>query len=321
MPTLRLDRRDDSSTLQVKIAHALSSPANGIQSMLRGKPTRTPSGCLWTVPIVLDLAALIPDGSHHYIKPEQGRLVGVVRMLRDFGIVVVGVCNTPHELEMEAIRHLGLPLLMPKGVVPSDSLKVRLEDVIHMVLAKRQGCEEEEDESIDDFNDVGNSQPVLELPSQEEPTLVPHVESTENPNDAPEHLAPPQHEHQTTPSRPPQLPSNSFVYNGSVRSGQQVAADKGQALVVIGSVNSGGEVLSDGDIYIFGKLRGRALAGLACAHDAKIIATSFDPELICIGDTFTTVDNVKQFGLKRADVPAMVSLSSDGVLVVEEIIL
>ena len=321
MPTLRLDRRDDSSTLQLKITHALSSPANGIQSMLRGKPTRISSGYLWTVPIVLDLAALIPDGSHHYIKPEQGRLVGVVRTLRDFGIVVVGVCNTPHELEMEAIRQLGLPLLMPKGVTPSDSLKVRLEDVIHMVLAKRQECEEEEDHTIDDFDHVGNSQPVQELPSQEEPKLERHVESTENPNETLENRAPFQQEQQTPPSRPPQLPSNSFVYNGSVRSGQQVAADKGQALVVIGSVNSGGEVLSDGDIYVFGKLRGRALAGLAYSHEAKIIATSFDPELICIGDTFTTVDNVMQLGLKRADVPAMVSLSSEGVLVVEEIIL
>jgi septum site-determining protein MinC len=320
MPTLRLDRRDDSSTLQVKIAHALSSPANGIQSMLRGKPTRT-AGCLWTVPIVLDLAALIPDGSHHYIKPEQGRLVGVVRTLRDFGIVVVGVCNTPHELEMEAIQKLGLPLLMPKGVVPSDSLKVRLEDVVHMVLAKRQECAEDEDEAIIDFDDTANAQPVQELPSQEEPKVVRQVENNETPNETPENIAPPQHELQTPPPRQPPLPSNSFVFNGSVRSGQQVAADKGQALVIIGSVNSGGEVLSDGDIYVFGKLRGRALAGLACSHDAKIVATSFDPELICIGDTFTTVDNVKQFGLKRADVPAMVSLSSEGVLVVEEIIL
>ena len=68
---------------------------------------------------------------------------------------------------------------------------------------------------------------------------------------------------------PPPLPSNNvppdakFFY-GSVRSGQQVSADQPyQSLVVVGNVNSGGEVMTKANVYVFGRLKGRALAGLA----------------------------------------------------------
>ena len=312
MPTLRLDRRDNPASLQVKMAQALKQPAPsasvaGVKSMLRGKATRSGQ---WTVPIVLDLAALVPDGSPHYVKPEPGLLVGVVDCLRDFGIVVVGVTNTPRELETEAIQQLGLPSLMSKGVLNSTTLKVRLEEVVQMVLAK----EAQYERPAKEIETSATTSPKFEAaPIHEEPKEVPKVEITVTPNEQPKDTPPPpQHTN---------LPTNSFVYYGSVRSGQTVTADTGQALVVIGSVNSGGEVLSDGDIYVFGKLRGRALAGLACAKDTKIMATSFDPELICIGDTFTTVDDVTEFGLKRPEVAAMVSLSPSGELLVEEITL
>jgi septum formation inhibitor MinC len=43
---------------------------------------------------------------------------------------------------------------------------------------------------------------------------------------------------------------------------------------------------------------------------ARIFATSFDPELICIGDTFTTVDTVSELGLDKPGEAAMVTLDS-----------
>jgi septum site-determining protein MinC len=101
---------------------------------------------------------------------------------------------------------------------------------------------------------------------------------------------------------PIEFTSSSTVYHGSVRSGQQVLAAKGKSLVILGSVNSGGEVLSDGDIFVFGRLRGRAFAGLGITgpdamecttSPARIVATSFDAELVAVGDTFTTIDRVE----------------------------
>lgn len=316
MPTLRIDRRDDSSALKQKIAQALEESAisshnsvAGVKSMLRGKSTR--SGGRWTVPIVLDLAALVPDGSPHYIPPQEGLLVGVVETLGDYGISVVGLINTPQELETEATRQLGLPSLLSKGSLHSrnENFRVRIEDVVQMVFDKAAAEPQIEETE------------TAELPPVEEPSIhekVGEIAEAESAVAAVVEEKPVEVVAATLDESEMPNFANSMVYYGSVRSGQQIASNKGQTLVVIGSVNSGGEVLSDTDIYIFGKLRGRALAGLA-SDEARIVATSFDPELVCIGDTFTTVDDVTEFGLKRPGGAAMVSLSPSGDLLVEEI--
>lgn len=57
-------------------------------------------------------------------------------------------------------------------------------------------------------------------------------------------------------------PLPTKVVQGSVRTGQQVVAE-GASLVILGHVNSGAEVSADGDIHVYGKLTGRALAGLS----------------------------------------------------------
>lgn len=107
------------------------------------------------------------------------------------------------------------------------------------------------------------------------------------------------------PKAPPSRSSDDgsvdvLLYEGSVRSGQQVFA-KGRSLVVVGSVNPGAEVLADGSIFVWGALKGRALAGIAAAtsqrdrepanSDAKIVAHKFDAELVAIGPEFATIDS------------------------------
>ena len=92
-------------------------------------------------------------------------------------------------------------------------------------------------------------------------------------------------------------PSNGvMVHEGSVRSGQQVIAKPGQSLLVYGSVNPGGEVLADGDIFIWGALNGRALAGISPNSSGeetktlKVVCQRFDAELVAIGSCFATVE-------------------------------
>lgn len=305
VPTLRLDRRDTAELIEIKLSRALEekNDIGAVKSMLQGKVT-TKSG-RWRVPIVLDLGALVADGSPHYVPPEPGMLQSVVAVLDRFGISVLGVSNAPKEMEPEAIRQLGLTYFLSKGRVIDNSktVKFRIEDVIQMVVNKaRQEDETEADKSEKPASDrtgepVGN----IVVSSVNESSDVSSNDTVEEP------LA-------------EMVPNECHVYYGSVRSGQQVAAEKGQSLVVIGSVNSGGEVLSDGDIFVFGKLRGRALAGLASEQrTSRIVSTSFDPELVCIGDTFTTIDSVEEVGLKRPGEAAMASLSANGEIVVEEL--
>jgi septum site-determining protein MinC len=66
-----------------------------------------------------------------------------------------------------------------------------------------------------------------------------------------------------------------------VRSGQQVVS-KGADLIVAASVSHGAELLAEGNIHVYGALRGKALAGIAGDKDARIFCQSLDAELVAI---------------------------------------
>jgi len=91
-------------------------------------------------------------------------------------------------------------------------------------------------------------------------------------------------------STSPAAVGETMVVRRTVRAGEQVYAAGGH-LVVIGSVNPGAEVLADGDIHVYGALRGRALAGLASSAKSRIFATVFDPELIAIASVYTHMES------------------------------
>ncbi|MDX1396945.1 MAG: septum site-determining protein MinC [Oceanospirillum sp.] len=79
------------------------------------------------------------------------------------------------------------------------------------------------------------------------------------------------------------------IVRGTVRSGQQVYADCAD-LVVIGSVNEGAEVIADGNIQVWGSLRGRAIAGAQGDLEARVLCQQIRAELVSIAGTFQTFD-------------------------------
>lgn len=81
----------------------------------------------------------------------------------------------------------------------------------------------------------------------------------------------------------------------SVRSGQQIYA-KEQDLLVLGNVSSGAEVIADGNIYIYGTLTGRAIAGASGRTDSRIIVTDFCAQLISIAGVYQVIDTVEDCG-------------------------
>jgi septum site-determining protein MinC len=95
---------------------------------------------------------------------------------------------------------------------------------------------------------------------------------------------------ETPPSPPPG--SNRVatkVVTHTVRAGQQVYAQGGD-LVVMASVNAGAEVAADGDIHIYGTLRGRALAGARGDSKACIFAHDFTGEMLVIAGFYRTFE-------------------------------
>lgn len=66
-----------------------------------------------------------------------------------------------------------------------------------------------------------------------------------------------------------------YVYRGSLRSGQIL--DRADHVVIVGDVNPGAQVISDGDILVWGRLRGMAHAGANGNSQSVIAALDLDP--------------------------------------------
>lgn len=78
-----------------------------------------------------------------------------------------------------------------------------------------------------------------------------------------------------------------------VRSGQQVYAPDGD-LIILSSVSPGAEVIAEGNIHIYGALRGKALAGVQGNQFARIFCGRQEAELVSIAGEYLVGDTLKQ---------------------------
>jgi len=79
------------------------------------------------------------------------------------------------------------------------------------------------------------------------------------------------------------------IVRSTVRSGQQIYAEHAD-LVILGSVNEGAEVIADGNIQVWGSLRGRAIAGAQGDCTVGVLCRQIRAELVSIAGTFQTFD-------------------------------
>ncbi len=87
------------------------------------------------------------------------------------------------------------------------------------------------------------------------------------------------------------LSSNSRIIKDPIRSGQQIYA-RGGDLIVLAPVSHGAELLADGNIHIYGPLRGRALAGVSGDPNAHIFCQSLEAELISIAGQYKISEDI-----------------------------
>jgi len=89
----------------------------------------------------------------------------------------------------------------------------------------------------------------------------------------------------------PQPPAEpAMIVSRPLRSGQRVYACGGD-LIVVGMVSQGAEVIADGNIHVYGPLRGKAMAGARGNTSARIFTTHLDPELLAIAGIYLVVEN------------------------------
>ena len=102
--------------------------------------------------------------------------------------------------------------------------------------------------------------------------------------------------------------SSALVITKPLRSGQRVYA-RHTDLVVIGMVSQGAEVIADGNIHVYGPLRGKAMAGARGDTSARIFTTQLDAELLAIAGVYRVVEDKLDRALHNQ--PALVHLDGD----------
>ncbi len=103
-------------------------------------------------------------------------------------------------------------------------------------------------------------------------------------------------------------PASALVITKPLRSGQRVYA-RHTDLVVIGMVSQGAEVIADGNVHVYGPLRGKAMAGARGDTSARIFTTQLDAELLAVAGVYRVVEDKLDSTLHNQ--PALVYLDGE----------
>lgn len=87
------------------------------------------------------------------------------------------------------------------------------------------------------------------------------------------------------------IETGSHLVDRPVRSGQRVYAAGGD-LTVIAAVNSGAELMADGNIHVYAPMRGRAIAGLHGDRKARIFCSDLQAELVSVAGHYRVSDSI-----------------------------
>jgi septum site-determining protein MinC len=109
-----------------------------------------------------------------------------------------------------------------------------------------------------------------------------------------------------TPSR-----ASTKVITRPVRSGQQAYA-RGGDLIVLALTSSGAELIADGNIHVYGALRGRAIAGACGDAGARIFCRSLEADLVSIAGNWQVRDDMPDGLIGK---PAQISLRDEKLII------
>jgi septum site-determining protein MinC len=86
-------------------------------------------------------------------------------------------------------------------------------------------------------------------------------------------------------------PRPSLVIREPVRSGQVIYAE-GRDLIVVAPVHAGAQLLADGNIHVYGPLKGRAVAGAHGLRDAEVFCLALEGELVGVDTGYLLSDDI-----------------------------
>lgn len=92
-------------------------------------------------------------------------------------------------------------------------------------------------------------------------------------------------------SRKPAETKFATLIEQPVRSGQRIYAQDSD-LIVLAQVSPGAEIMADGNIHVYGSLKGRAMAGVKGNTEARIFCADLKAELVAIGGHYKIRENM-----------------------------
>ncbi len=240
------------------------------------------AGDLFTnAPVLINVAALTADGTAD--KLELTRLINLLRRHTMRAVGIVGAKG----LLLKQAQALGLmeeeeiqPRPRRRSPEPEQEPTTATTDAAAAPAGPSAAVA-----TADLFGETAVAAPAMAAPPEPATSAVPAPEG------------------QVAPTR---------VIDRPLRSGQRVYA-RGGDLVVLGLVSHGAEVIADGNIHVYGPLRGRAIAGANGDAEARIFAAAMEPELISIAGTYRTTD--KPLADDVLGKPAQVRLDGDKMLI------
>lgn len=99
----------------------------------------------------------------------------------------------------------------------------------------------------------------------------------------------------TENTKQPEIEASKIISH-PVRSGQQVEGINCD-LIVTSNVSAGAELITDGNIHIYGTMRGRAMAGFHGNHKARVFCHKLTAELISIAGVVITEEELRRHPL------------------------
>jgi septum site-determining protein MinC len=207
------------------------------------------------------------------LHEELERRVRAAPQLFERTAVVLDLSHLPKQPDdgavdalLEAVRAAGmLPVGLAYGTSETDALARRL----GLPLIAKFRAQYERESSPTPRAETSPSRSSGAAQPAPEPQVVPEPEPVS---------APPAH-------------TGAQHHSQAVRTGQQVYA-RGRDLVIVAPVANGAEVLADGNVHVYGPLRGRAFAGALGDESARIYCSEFRAELVSIAGHYRVFEEI-----------------------------
>jgi len=105
-------------------------------------------------------------------------------------------------------------------------------------------------------------------------------------------------------------PVMSMLITQPIRSGQRLYAEGD--LIIMAQVSAGAEIMAEGNIHIYGTLRGRALAGVQGNPEARIFCSDLQAELVSIAGTYKISEDMNDSVRNK---PVQVYLQNENLII------